>query len=130
MKHFVSYVAAFVLVELGILIFIGSWIGALETILYVLLTGIGGAILARINGLDTMARMRQSLRQGILPAAEIFQGALILIGAILLIIPGFITDLAGIILMLPFARKSFGRWLSRFINRNMQYREIVYPELD
>lgn len=99
--------------ELWLLIKIGSHIGALSTIALVLLTGIAGAYLARMEGLATMIRVQQSLQQGLVPAEELMDAFIILAAGLMLLTPGLITDTAGLLLLVPFTRNAFKRWLRR-----------------
>ena len=117
------------LVELAILIYLGTIIGALYTISIVLITGIVGAILARTQGLATLSRIRSSLEQGILPSNELFHGALIVVGGILLITPGMITDLVGFAVLIPKTRSIIIGWLSVLIQRKIQRGDIHYWRL-
>lgn len=110
------------LVELLILIRIGTYIGALNTILLVLTTAIIGAALARRQGMNTIWRIRQSLSNGKLPADELLDGFIILVAALFLITPGLLTDTTGFILLIPQTRRIFKKWVERkirnWINRS------------
>jgi UPF0716 protein FxsA len=101
------------ILELYMLVSVGSVIGGLPTIGIVVLTGIAGAWLARMEGFHTMQKVRQSLNEGAMPAEEMVEGLLILIAGLLLLTPGFITDFAGLALLLPVTRKPFARWLRK-----------------
>ncbi|MGE4296660.1 MAG: FxsA family protein [Desulfovibrionaceae bacterium] len=101
------------LAEMYLLIEVGSRIGTLNTICLVLLTGIAGAWLARLEGFNTMVRVRESLNQGLVPAEEMLDAMLILVAGILLFTPGFITDTFGLVLLFPPSRNAFKRWLRR-----------------
>ena len=103
------------LVELLILIRIGTYIGALNTILLVLTTAIIGAALARRQGINTIWRIRQSLSNGKLPADELLDGFIIIIAALFLITPGLLTDTMGFILLIPQTRRIFKKWVERKI---------------
>jgi UPF0716 protein FxsA len=105
------------LVELLILIKIGGHIGALNTILLVILTVLLGAMLVRVEGLRTLRQIQSSLAQGQLPAEELIDGILIFAAGILLVIPGVLTDLCALILLLPYTRMHFKRWLRRRFDR-------------
>jgi UPF0716 protein FxsA len=105
------------LVELFILIKIGSHIGALNTILLVILTALLGAMLVRMEGLRTLRQIQSSLAQGQLPAEELIDGILIFAGGILLVTPGVLTDLCALILLIPYTRMHFKRWLRRRFDR-------------
>ncbi|MEE9529206.1 MAG: FxsA family protein [Dehalococcoidia bacterium] len=114
------------LVELAILIYLGTLIGALYTILIVVITGLLGAFLARRQGLATLSRIRSSIERGILPSDDLFQAVLILIGGLLLITPGLITDLAGFAMLIPQTRNIVTKWLRNLMQRKIERREIHY----
>jgi len=105
------------LAELYILIKIGGYIGGLNTVLLVFLTAVLGAFLARLEGLRTLQQIQLSLSQGQIPAEELIDGVLILFGGILLITPGVLTDLFALVLLFPFTRTHFKRWLRRRFDR-------------
>ncbi|MEX0804492.1 MAG: FxsA family protein [Candidatus Binatia bacterium] len=105
------------LLELYILIKIGGYLGAFQTITLVILTAILGSVLARFEGLRTLQQIRQSLSQGIVPAEEMLDGVLIFVGGILLITPGVLTDLFALVLLIPYTRTIFKRWLRRRFDR-------------
>jgi len=117
------------LVELAILVYLGTLIGALYTILIVVATGILGAFMARNQGLATLSRIRGSIERGIIPSNEIFDGALILAGGLLLLTPGIITDIIGFAMLVPQTRRIIGRWLRSLIRRRIQRGEIHYWEV-
>ncbi len=117
---FLKLFLAFTLIpffELYLLIKIGYYLGAFNTILVVIVTGLLGAYLAKLQGIKTMMRVRESLNRGELPAEEMLDALLIFVAGIVLITPGFITDLAGIGILVPKARFWFKRWLRKKFNR-------------
>lgn len=97
--------------ELYVLISIGGAIGVLPTIVLVFLTALAGAALARMQGLATMLRVRESLDQGFMPAEELLDGLIILVAGMSLLTPGFLTDIVGLLMLLPGPRNIFKRWL-------------------
>jgi UPF0716 protein FxsA len=105
------------LVELFILLKIGSHIGALNTLLLVVLTALLGTLLVRLEGLRTLRQIQSSLSQGQIPAEELIDGVLIFAGGILLLTPGVLTDLCALILLFPYTRMHFKRWLRRRFDR-------------
>lgn len=105
------------LLELFILIKIGGTIGAVQTVALVVLTAVLGVLLARLEGLRTLQQIRLNLARGIVPAEEMLDGVLIFIGGILLIMPGVLTDLFALVLLIPYARLIFKRWLRRRFDR-------------
>jgi UPF0716 protein FxsA len=88
------------LIEIAGFAFVGREIGVLATIGLVLLSSIAGSILLRIQGFGVISRIKRDLRAGRNPGRELAHGVMILIAGILLIIPGFFTDIIGILLFL------------------------------
>lgn len=97
--------------ELALLIYLGGIMGLWPTLGVILLTGALGAWLARAQGMRTMMRIQENMAQGITPAAEMVDGLLILVAGVVLITPGFLTDLAGFLLLIPFVRSSLRKAL-------------------
>ena len=93
------------LIELYILLKVGSLIGPLPTIALVIVTASGGAYLAKRQGFSTITRIRELLSTGVVPGDEIIDGILIFVAAVLLLTPGLLTDTAGLLLLIPFTRK-------------------------
>src|SRR5690554_4539994 len=90
--------------ELYLMIQVGSEIGALNTILLIILTGFLGAALARSQGLELLFKIQNELNRGSLPAGALFQGFLLMLGGVLLIVPGFFTDIVGLAMVMPGTR--------------------------
>ena len=95
------------IVEIYLFIKIGAKIGAFNTILLILLTAITGIIYARYEGLNTLRSAYLQLVKQETPIYEIISSAAIAFAALLLIIPGFATDLVGFLIIIPFTRKLF-----------------------
>ena len=102
------------LLELALLIKIGTVIGTINTILLILITGTIGAALAKWQGLEVMTRTREELAMGRVPSNELFDGVCILIGGFLLLTPGLLTDILGFILLIPITRELIKKYI-RFI---------------
>ena len=98
------------LVEIYFLIVVGGWIGALPTVLLVVLTAVVGATLARYQGMATLQRLQATLARGETPAIEMLEGVILLAGALLLLTPGFFTDLAGFACLVPPSRRALALW--------------------
>tara|TARA_Y100001935_G_scaffold2716_1_gene2277 strand:- start:3316 stop:3729 length:414 start_codon:yes stop_codon:yes gene_type:complete len=92
-------------IEIYLFIKIGSYLGAIYTILLIFLTAIIGIYYARAEGLNTLNKGLVKLVKNEIPAYEMLSGALIAVGAIFLIIPGFATDLFGFLIIFPPTRK-------------------------
>tara|TARA_Y100000022_G_C13135161_1_gene322294 strand:+ start:31 stop:450 length:420 start_codon:yes stop_codon:yes gene_type:complete len=92
-------------IEIFFLIKIGAQIGALNTLALIFLTAIIGVYIAKLQGIQTLKSGMVNLYQNKIPIYEIMSGASIAVAALLLIIPGFFTDLIGFLLLIPFTRK-------------------------
>lgn len=108
--------------ELYLLIEVGMHIGPVSTLALVVLTGFAGAYLARIQGMQTMFRVRSSLQQGIMPTEDLIDALLIFVAGIVLLTPGFLTDIAGLLVLFPvtriyikrFIRERFNQWIKNY----------------
>lgn len=95
-------------VELYLLLQLGRWMGPAETVALIVLTGLLGATLAKREGLGVLRQLAADAKQGIPPADRLVEGLLVLLGGVLLITPGVLTDLTGVLLMIGPTR----RWLA------------------
>ena len=99
--------------ELYLLIKIGTVIGGFNTILLVVLTGFTGAWLARMEGMNTMMKLRTNLQQGLMPAEELIDAVIIFAAGVVLLTPGLITDAFGLALLWPVTRNKFKQMLRK-----------------
>jgi UPF0716 protein FxsA len=106
-------------IELYLLIQLGSVIGSVNTILLVILTGFAGAWLARMEGMRTILKIRESMQQGIMPAEELIDALIIFAAGVVLITPGLLTDVFGLLLLWPVTRKKFKQILRRKFDEMM-----------
>lgn len=98
------------LIELYLIIEVGSRIGALWTVLIVIMTAVIGVQLLRLQGFNTLRRAQQNMSQGSLPAMEMMEGIVLAVGGTLLITPGFITDTLGFLCLIPATRRAMIRY--------------------
>ena len=105
------------LLEIYLFIKIGSQIGAFNTVLLILTTAILGVAYARYEGFNTLKSGMSQLIKNELPIYEIVSGATLAFAAFLLILPGFATDIIGILLVIPFTRKII---LNKFVKKENQ----------
>lgn len=110
-------------VELVILVKVGELIGLFPTLAIVITTGLLGAALARSQGFSTLSRIQQELRQGGFPADSLFDGVFILAGGLLLLTPGFLTDIAGFLCLIPATRRPVKRWARKKLQEKMHFQE-------
>lgn len=100
-------------VELYLLIKVGTVLGGINTILLVIISGFLGAWLARLEGMNTLMKLRANLQQGLMPAEELLDAVIIFIAGVVLITPGFITDVMGLLLLWPVTRNRLKRFLRK-----------------
>jgi UPF0716 protein FxsA len=118
-------VITFVLVplaELAVLIAVGDWIGLVPTLILLLTVSVAGAWLAKREGLAAWRRLQQALSQGRMPTVEVADGALVLLAGALLLTPGFLSDVLGILLLLPPTRALARRQLPRLAEQRLRRR--------
>ncbi|MFH1360383.1 MAG: FxsA family protein [Candidatus Omnitrophota bacterium] len=112
-------------VELMLLIKVGTYIGAFNTVLLIILTGVWGAHLARLQGFLIVRKINESLAQGQMPTEEMLEGFMVFCGGVLLLTPGFITDLLGFLLLIPFTRVLLKFWAKKKITALMRDGQIT-----
>ena len=111
------------LVEIYLLIKLGQNFGAITSILLVIFTGILGAYLARMEGLRTLFRIKETMGEGRMPGEELLDALLIAIAGLVLITPGFITDVVGFLLLIPFTRMLAKNWLKERMRSKSTFRD-------
>ena len=124
---FIKLLILFTLVpilEVSVLIEAGRQIGVGATIGMIFLTGIAGAFLARNQGFHLVNKIQQELNAGRVPTGELLDGAMILSGGLLLLTPGFCTDLFGFCLLTPLSRNMLKVWLKKWLELKIQTGEI------
>jgi UPF0716 protein FxsA len=113
------------LIEIAVIIQVGEALGVVNTIGLLLLVSVVGAWLVKRQGLGVLRRIREQQQAGQIPAAAMFDGALVLVAGALLLTPGFVTDAVGLLLLLPPVRAG----VRAFMRRRMMARvRVVRPE--
>lgn len=107
-------------VEIYLLIKIGGIIGAVNTVLIVLVTAIIGAYLTKSQGLSVLRQIQDATRQGYMPGNELLHGLFVLIGGFALLTPGFLTDTIGISMLIPQIREIYVRIAKEIIRKKIQ----------
>ena len=114
------------IVEIYLFIKIGSQIGAITTILCIIITAIVGVYYAKYEGLNTLKAGFLQLSKNEAPAYEIISGAAIALAALLLIIPGFATDIFGFLIIFPITRKFFiNKFTNKFKNKEKKNNNFI-----
>ena len=125
------YIIGLTIIEIYLFISIGSEIGAFTTILLIFLTAITGVYYARYEGLKTLKSGFIQLSKNEAPSYEILSGAGIAFAALLLIIPGFLTDLMGFLLIFPFTRKIiFKKFSKKFKNEKNFKKDYIEGDFE
>jgi UPF0716 protein FxsA len=123
---FVAFVVV-PLIEIYVLIQVGQVIGPWWTILLLVLDSLLGSLLIKREGGRAWQALRTALETGRMPARELADGALILVGGTLMLSPGFVTDALGILLILPFTRPVARRLLTRVVAQRLMSRNARRP---
>ena len=122
------------IIEIYLFIKIGSQIGALTTILLIFVTAVVGIYYAKYEGLNTLKSGFIQLNKKQMPAYEVLSGAFIALGAVLLIIPGFATDLLGFLIIFPITRKiifkKFSKKIHKETNKKKNFIEGEFEDID
>lgn len=108
------------LVELYLLLALGSAIGLWPTVGMVLLTGAVGSVLAKREGLRVYRSCKDALAQGKLPDEGLVSGLLVLVGGVLLVAPGTLTDIVGLLLLIPYTRRFVVRRIRAVIDKKLE----------
>ena len=124
LPRFLLLCALVPLIEIYLLMKIATAMGALNTIALVIVSALLGVMLARREGLRTMQQISDSLERGAIPAEEMIDTLLIFVAGILLLIPGVLTDLLAFVLLIPYTRTLFKRWLRRRFDRALATRNL------
>jgi UPF0716 protein FxsA len=112
-------------IELYLIIKVGSVIGALNTILIIVFTGILGAYYAREQGFKVVNNIQQKMQQGAVPGDDLVNGAMLLVGGAFLITPGFITDFAGFSLIFPPTREAIKVGVKRYLEKRVRQGQVT-----
>jgi|TARA_B110001454_G_scaffold105569_1_gene99394 UPF0716 protein FxsA len=119
------------IIEIYLFIKIGSQIGAINTVLLILLTAFVGLIYVRYEGFNTLKSAISQLVKNEIPMFEIMSGAALVVGAFLLILPGFLTDILGLLFVIPITRKIFFKKItSNYKDNNKKIIDGEYEDID
>tara|TARA_Y100000590_G_scaffold339892_1_gene387559 strand:+ start:31 stop:444 length:414 start_codon:yes stop_codon:yes gene_type:complete len=119
------------IIEIYLFIKIGSQIGAFNTVLLIFLTAFVGLIYVRYEGFNTLKSAIGQVVKNEVPLFEIMSGAALVIGAFLLILPGFLTDVLGLFFVIPITRRLFFKKItSKYRNKKKNFIEGEYEDID
>ena len=131
MNTLLILILAIPIMEIIVLIKIGAHIGALNTVLLIFTTAIIGIYFARLQGLSTLRAGIKNIYENRTPIYELFSGASIAIAAVLLIIPGFLTDILGFTLLIPLTRNLIIKMVIKKnnIKKNQNNNDVIDGEI-
>lgn len=110
--HFILLILLIIpFVELYLLLEVGSFLGVFPTIFMIIFTGVLGVWMFRQQGFSTLKRFQESVNRGEIPAYEMIEGPILMIGGALLIAPGFFTDVLGFACLIPPLRKAIAKYV-------------------
>ena len=125
MKYFLMFIIAMPVVEIIVLLLSGNLIGFWPTLFLIVAKGLIGAYLAKRQGMETWKKAQEQIRYGMMPGNEIIDGICIFIGAALLLSPGLISDIMGLILVFPPTRNLLKPIVIRFIMNRMNKGKVT-----
>ena len=130
MNAVIIFIIGIPLIEIYFLIKVGSVIGAFNTIFLIFFTAVTGIYFARLEGLNALRSGFNQIIKNEVPIYEIISGAALAFAAFLLIIPGFLTDILGFLLILPFTRKIFIQIISSKFNKKKVDKNFIEGEYE
>ena len=130
MNAIILFIIGVPLIEIYLMIKVGGMIGAFNTIFLILFTAVAGVYFAKLAGLNAIRSGLNQLMKNEMPVYEIISGAALAFAALLLIIPGFLTDLFGFLLIIPITRKFFIRSISSNFYKKKSNEDIIEGIVD
>ena len=118
------------ILELFLLVRIGRMFGAGSTLLYIIAMGLAGVLLAKTQGRKVLRAWQTSLAEGRVPEEGVLGGVLVLAGSLLLITPGVVTDVLGLFLLLPIARRAIAARLQRYLGAKVAQGQVHVQGFD
>ena len=113
------------IIEIAVIVQVGSWIGVLPTVALLLFESLVGAYVLKREGRRAWVTLRETLANGVMPDVALLDAALVLIGGTLLLTPGFVTDVVGFACVLPFSRPAIRRLVTRLILRQIGSTRLI-----
>ena len=125
MRKIIVSLVAVILAEIATFIIVGNWLGVINTLLLILLTSIVGIYVAKKQGVQSFQNMNQNISNGNPPGVAMIDTFLIFIGGVLLLFPGFLTDLLGFSLLFPITRKWYKPAIYNWIRNRMKNDQVI-----
>ncbi len=120
MKKLKFSLIAIVLIEIALFILVGNFIGVLNTLLVVVLTSVLGIAVAKRQGMYSVQNMQNSMTRGEAPGPAMVDTFMIFLGGVLLVLPGFLTDIIGLTLVFSFTRRLYKPYIYKWLRKKME----------
>ena len=125
MRKFLMFLILVPIIEICVVLLSGKLIGAFPTLVLIVVTGILGVYLAKTRGFKAFQQLKIAIERGQAPGDAIIDGVLTFIGSIMLVLPGFISDIIGILLVTPIARKLFKPIIYYWLRKKIKKGQII-----
>lgn len=125
MRKFLMLLIAVSIVELAVVLLSGKLIGVIPTLLLIVVTGVLGIYLAKTKGLNAFQQLKTAIDKGQAPGDAIIDGVLTFIGSIILVLPGFISDILGAFLVIPITRRLFKPAIYYWLRKRIKKGQII-----
>lgn len=125
MRKLLMLLIAIPVVEIAVVLLSGKLIGAFPTLLLIIATGMLGIYLAKTKGLNAFRELKMAIERGKAPGDAIIDGVLTFFGSIILILPGFISDIIGILLVIPATRNLFKPAIYYWLRKKLKKGQII-----
>ena len=125
MKNFFLAFVAIVFAEIATFIVVGNWLGVFPTLLLIVLTSVLGVYLVKKGGTKSFQTIQNSIAQGQAPGIALIEAFMMFVGAVLLIVPGFLSDIIGLMMFTSFTRNLFKPVIFMWLRRKMKNSQMV-----
>ena len=125
MKNFFLAFVAIVFAEIATFIVVGKWIGVFPTLLFIVLTSVLGVYLVKKRGTKSLQTIQKSIEQGQPPGVALIEAFMMFIGAVLLIVPGFLSDIIGLMMFTSFTRNLFKPVIFMWLRKKMKNSRMI-----
>ncbi|WP_397539597.1 FxsA family protein [Rummeliibacillus pycnus] len=125
MRKFLMFLILVPIIEIAVVLLSGKLIGTIPTLLLIVVTGVLGLYLAKTQGFKSFQQLKTAIERGQAPGDAIIDGMLTFIGSIVLILPGFISDIIGVLLVVPTTRKLFKPAIYYWLRKKMKKSQII-----
>ncbi len=125
MRNFFLLFITFVLAEMAAIIVVGNWLGVFPTLLLIVLMSAFGIYMLKRRGTQSMKEIQQSIARGQAPGVALMEAFMMFVGAVLLVLPGFLSDILGLLMLTPVTRSLFKPLMFMWLRRKMKGRQTI-----